>query len=298
MSLLDKFKKVEVSNLSHIDSEDIKFCDKLHQNFLNKRKELEKNLEDVNKLLPLNHPYRCEPSNYAVRYDVKCSLNKSEITKENIFDKYVFSPCYAIKWIQESLVDITYDYVSTVVDYLNKKYFLNIKLSDNWIFVNTEEVIINEDVHYKYIIEEYIKHLNGVSLVEMGYERMKNKLRDLITYKNRMEIKKHKLHIENAIYYNSYSWRPPSFNYENSIWKFIDCFHFFETGLIKDHNVFSHHRDNDITFNKDYEITLEKITHLRFFKNNKLIITFRDENTLQQFVNFFELDKLENNRYK
>lgn len=296
MGLVDKFKKLEIKAKETLTNEDMAYCDRCTREAEVVRKQLLEKWEYSKKM------YDAENLGYKLT-DYGYVSKPSRQDFYSSFDYYKFTHIHEVKAIRNLISGLGNHYVTEIIKYFSSKYNLKIyngygNYSELKLRPEKPEDELVTEFDYDKIIE-WIKHATGgVDLVEIGNTNFKESFRGYFkswgTYNWEISggttIKVNKM-----VYVNSrYSGIDIDYSKRSEI---QDGFNFFETKNLQN----SYGIDRSLTELNGSILdpiqfgNLEKIKSIKFYKNGRADIKFRDSKTLNDFLDFYELRKdLEN----
>lgn len=291
MDLLNKIQSVKVENTVNLPEADKNYCEKIHNQYLENLSELNKWRESLTLLLQENgNP---DFIVYETRYnnDKKSVYqNTSKLNKSNPFESNRFSILYGIEKLDNIEENSILIFVRNIFSYFNETYNLDLPVYDKyWDFELTKE--INTNFLIKYIQNK----IGSFDFTSIGIENLKEEFRKTIWWQDKIKIQKNKLIFGDYIRYGS-SWDMSyKFRYDMKHHDIRKALFFFESkNLNFDIDLNFMPNDQYIDFTEIYSWTsLKKLKGIKFFKNGKIEIQFIDENTAQEFYDFFELRRIE-----
>ena len=302
MSLVGKFKKLEIKAKETLSNEDMSYCDRITRE-----------AEEVR--VHLLEKYTYSKTNYdkeslGYTFGTYGYVNKPSGLYEDSFRRYYFTHIYEIKAIKDLLRGVESTYQSRIIDYFSSKY--NITLSTNYKNKSelkfrdfgegdTLEKELNTPFEYNEIIDWIKVETDGIDFVELGHREFKNSFRDWFkSYRGwNWTIKSGTLLVVDNFYSIYKRWTG---NYEADSSKFAqiqDGFNFFETENLQDSKGIDRTLTTTMLHQYDFRVhefeNLTKIKSIKLFKNGRADIKFRDTKTLNDFLDFYQLrEDLEN----
>ena len=264
MSILNKFKSIEINFLDMLSEEDV--------NFLN---ELQKDYDDI----------------YDKLIDVINKLKYFEELKKypesNLYD----SICYNIrtdKIVLDSIPFLNNSFNDKIIHYFEITYSINLehlKYTKN----TSDEHLKRDKLHYKELVERvFTLGMNGKSFENVRIEQLKKDLENLVLYKT-VSVKKNKLIINDFMYFikPSYSWETDyytsSYNKLKTLALALNEFCGCPIDLIYKSKL-DHYKTEFEEIGSVTEVNYDIINSYKLFKNGKIEINFTNHDSAVNFA--------------
>ena len=275
-SLFDRFNRIVIEDNKPRDSksfnlpaEDLKHCEKIQKEF----DVIIENLRDFNAL------YR----------SVKAEADNLEKYKNiEIMSEYLLH--FPSENFEEKERKAKQSFIDIISRYFYKKY--NLKEID------FSELFNLENLSYKKIVDKIFSEFGDI--IKCGISNLKNDFRERFVKLRPFDeptppkLNKNKVSLRDGFWYNS-NWNNTEFYFARDNESYIifkRALLYYETGDItaeKECNFPKAGHKNWIDFSKPYELNLEKIKAIKFFKNHRVDITFKSSEYAKEFFDMFEM---------
>ncbi len=286
--LLDKFSKVEINNVEKITPKDKEICEQLQEQYDELNAHQTKFLKIFDKMQKEE-----QGSAFNLKDNGNGNVYIENDYKQPWHKQIMFTPLYAIKSIKEKMITGRKGFIYQIKQHFETTYNLEIDL------YRLEEE--QGDIHYTDIVEFIIGQLDGISLTDSGIERMKSEFRNKIHRQSRVKVKGKRVLLTDYIWYDYYR-DEPRLSYSSSsgaMSKLNLALSYFEQGVTHPLNIIQgylpHEQgDQEVDTTTEYELFhTEKIKGVRFYKNRRVDLRFKDAETAKAFYDCMELFKLE-----
>ena len=189
-------------------------------------------------------------------------------------------------------------FINAILRYFSDKYYLK--------EYDLSTLCENDNLDYKMVVEKIQSEFGD--LVNFGVKRLKSQFKDKFCWVpwhgGAPQLKNNKISIHKSIYYDYW---PKSAKLENSAGEKIDillrAFSYFESGDIDDllnllFEKVPHKFLDDVDLSTPYELGLEKIKGIKFYKNNRIDLVFNSGEYAGEFFDMFGLSNPIDNRRK
>lgn len=295
MLILNKFENVKIENTNRISEEDKNFCE-IHN------KAYEKTLNVYKQTL--NHLIELYNEQIATLPDHN---GKIGISYNLYVDMY---GDIGISKIVDTIQKLQEKFISKICYYFSNKYNVTIESNDIYAKYKSNELkyekrenkdhTLNENLlEYKYfdynnIIDEIFEQLGGFTFKEKAIDEIKNATREIYSYNDyrkssNMNIKNNKLIIDGYYAYKDSIWN--EYRLTGDYGKIFTSLYYFDSNTIVTNNTELHNKycgyeneKNQNNFEKYNPYSLAKVKSIKFYKNGKLEIEFKNSEDTQQFA--------------
>lgn len=283
---LSLFDKVEVNKTQQISDHDRKYCEN-QQAYL----------DDTLKQLTIWYRYLLEASVLELqendcysrdeRGDVRKKYYSGDVHESVAYKAYRFTPLYDLKHIEGLKYRASYLFEQRIVNHFNSTYGLRIERKD--LYKDKEFVY---QPKYGEVITYIIESLDGKNFSDVAHKLHVDDFRNAVHWK-KPTIKGNTVTIPDLLSFD--------YNYNNGlrishyskdrftvIYKGI---YYFETKIPAHtpETVIEYWNENFARLDEPYTLKTTKATNLRFFKNGRVDIKFSDNQSAQEFFNFYRL---------
>ena len=273
-NILSKFDDIQINNNSRISAEDEDFC-KTEQEEYNVAITMMLNLmEEIKKSSGMD-------------------LLKGKWYEEKTSNRYLDS--YKLKEIVLIIDGIKESFISRITYHFSNKYNVTIKkdrMQKNYGY----------DITYNNIIDDIILQLDGFTFIEKAVKELKDKTRTTYNYSDyrkvsNMIIKNNKVIIDARFAYKDSIWN--QYRLSGDFGNIFTALYHFEDGTIPTdrtelHNKYCGYENErkESNFDKYTPETLTKVISIKFFKNGKLEIEFKNNqyafNFSKEYLGYIE----------
>lgn len=205
------------------------------------------------------------------------------------FSRLWYFPGYSLEYIHKALIKVQRRFVEEIIKHFNGTYQLNLTFDQDY----------NNYTSYSDVIDWIFSQVGGFSLTEKGIENRITSLADL-TRLNGAKLGKNTIDFNRLYVLESDVWGDSlKFPYYQSngtgerYYKLLDCLHFFDTGKLTGEISVEMVRGEKLDAGKIYKVEGRKVTGIKFYKNHRVTIYFKDAAAAAEFYALFRMSQQE-----
>lgn len=294
--LLSSIYKIEIRNEEKISDADRIFCE-------NQQKILCRSLDEIDRWYGIfvkeaakykdSHKISYEPNGkikfhepYNGRYDYV----------EIDFTDYEFKPFDIINKLVEKNYKAILAFAKSIVAYFNRNYEVSIPYPE----IDEATLQIGFRPFYQSYVDLVIEHLGGKSFRDTAEEELISRFLSAVKpnrwSKVKPELKKDKIIFPDIISFDSF-WNDRNkmhYNYRNELETLCAGIAFGTDGSLQgSSSMIIRFDDNNVDVSKPYKLTITGADELKFFKNGRIDVKFKDAKTAEVCFYKLKLDTIE-----
>lgn len=287
MNLLDKLNSIQIVN--RIPEKDSKFIDDYKIKYSKVLNQLNDQISKVQNLIKENQ----EIEN---TFEYKHGRLSCKISNPDSFEIWGIDCCFSYQKTLEEIytnkLTLRNRVIQRILSYFNNEYHLKLNYP---FFINTLKE--DEELDVEKVIDYILFECNGLSLIEKGIELVKEDLRSCTRY-NSTVVKLSKNMVSIAAFQNydyGYHGNPKFNSYRDYTYKeLITALILFDTGKVDLYDISdelpSVEKTGKDIFTFDLvELKMNKISSIKYFKNNKVELKFKTNELASEFIEYFGL---------
>lgn len=277
---IEKILKVKDNNKLRISETDKAFCE-LAQQYFN---ETIANLDRWEQLFKdsLEEDFKDRYSSHLNYNDKMRYTNNAK--HENEILQHMFFPGDVLEELDDKRPKAIRQFVSAIISHFNETYNVGLSIRE---MDEPEQVS-----RYEEVVDWIFVHIDGGSLMEHGIRNLVSNFRNVVCgYGNKTTQTKNRIEFSRACgMFGGYT--ETVFNiWEKNYRHFMHGLGYFESGRLEYMPASTIVDNQKVIYNHNYAFTQsEKLDAVKFYKNGKLILTFRSESEALAFYGSFELE--------
>lgn len=296
IDLLSSIYKIEIRNEEKISDADRIFCE-------NQQNTLYRSLDKIDRWYGIFVEEAAQyKDSYKISYEpngrIKFheSYNNRYDTVEVDFTKYEFKPFETInKLVEENHKAVT-TFAKSIVAYFNRNYEVSVPYPD----IDEKTLPMGFRPLYQSYVDLVIEHLGGKSFRDTAEEELINRFLNAVKpnrwSKVKPELKKDKIIFPDVISFDSF-WDDRNkmhYNYRNELENLCEGIAFgADNSLQGSSSMIIWFNDNDVDISKPYTLTTTGAEEMKFFKNGRIDVRFKDAKTAEACFYKLKLDTIE-----
>jgi hypothetical protein len=212
------------------------------------------------------------------------------------FTKYEFKPFEVINKLAEENHKAITAFARSIVAYFNRNYEVSVPYPD------IDEATLQPGFRplYQSYVDLVIEHLGGKSFRDTAEEELVNRFLGTVKpnrwSKVKPELKKDKIVFPDVISFDSF-WTDRNkmhYNYRNNLENLCAGIAFgADNSLQGSSSMIIWFNDNDVDVSKPYTLTTTGAEEMKFFKNGRIDVKFKDAKTAEACFRKLRLDTIE-----
>lgn len=295
--LLSAIYKVEIRNEDKISEQDRIYCQ-------SQQDELYKSLDQIDLWYKtFTEEAQQYKESHRIRYkdNGKVEFRDSYRPYEEQLLDYKGMEFRPFKNINE-LVDSNYHaneaFANRIVRYFNKTYNVSVPMPE----LNKETLAMGFRPLYQSYVDSVIEHLGGRSFRDTAEEELLKRFLELVTpnrwSKVKPELKGDKISFPNILtfegfYQENYNQNKIHYSYRSHIETFCEGIAFGADDTVNGSSRIIHgFNDDNVDVSDWYDLTTTNAEHMKFFKNGRIDVRFKDRETAQVCYKRLRLDEI------
>lgn len=275
-----KILNVKDNNNLRITETDKAFCE-LTQQYFN---ETIANLDRWEKLFKasLDEDFK---DRYSARLNYNDKMRYSNNAKyENEILEHMFFPGAALEEIEDNRPKAATEFVSAIIRHFNDTYNIGLSLRE---MDEPEQV-----TKYEEVVDWIFAHIDGGSLSEHGIRNLIKNFREAASaYGSKVTQTRNRIEFSRArSMFDTYTSGPQFSVYDKQYQHFMYGLGYFDSSKLEHMPASDMASGQKVIFNHNYTFSnSEKLVSIKFYKSNKVILTFRSDGDAIAFFGSFEL---------
>lgn len=293
--LLSGILGVEIRNEEKITSQDRVYCEKQQELLYKTLEQIEQwhriFMKDAEKY---NESHRLKYSeNGGIRH--KISILDSE---DSGYARYEFKPFKAINDLVSSNFNANECFARKIIGYFNRTYNVSVPVPE----INGDTLKMGSRPHYMTYVDAVIEHLGGRSFRKTAEEELIKRFHQLVKpnrwSKVKPELKGDKISFPNIIFFDSFYYEynrtnRVHYNYHGNISTLCEGIAFgSDDVLCGDSKMVIRLNQDNVDISGWYDLTTANATGIKFFRNGRIDVRFKDREAASLCFNRLRLDEL------
>lgn len=293
--LLSGILGMEIRNEEKITAQDRIFCER-------QQELLYKTLEQIDRWYGIfteeAEQYRDSHSLvYKVNGEIKfrSSANRSE---QDDYTRYAFKPFNVINGLASANLEANEEFARRIITYFNRTYNVSVPVPA----LSKETLGIGFRPQYMTYVDIVVRHLGGRSFRQTAEEELLKRFHQLVKpgrwSKVKPELKGDRISFPNVIafddfYYDNYRKNHIHYNHHGRISSFCEGIAFGSDDILcGDSGMVTRLDQNDVDTTGWYDLTTTNATGMKFFRNGRIDVRFKDREAAALCFNRLRLDIL------
>lgn len=292
--LLSGILEVEIRNEEKITAQDRLYCEK-------QQEQLYKSLEQIDRWYEI---FTTETENYRERHRIRYKENGEISYSEKLYpddsnySHHEFRPFKSINMLTSANHSANQNFASRIIGYFNRTYNVSVPVPE----INGDTLKMGFRPQYMTYVDAVIEHLGGRSFRKTAEEELLKRFHKLVKpnrwSKVKPELKGDKISFPNIVVFDSFYYdynrtNHVHYNYHGNISTLCEGIAFGSDDVLCGDNgmIMRLNRDN-VDISGWYDLTTTNATGMKFFRNGRVDVRFKDREAASLCFNRLRLDEL------
>ncbi len=292
--LLSDILGVEIRNEEKITAQDRIYCEK-------QQEQLYKSLEQIDRWYEI---FTTEAENYRERHRIRYKENGEISYSEKLYPDdsnythHEFRPFKSINMLASANHSANQNFASRIIGYFNRTYNVSVPIPE----INGDTLKMGFRPQYMTYVDVVIEHLGGRSFRKTAEEELIKRFHQLVKpnrwSKVKPELKGDKISFPNIIAFDSfyYEYKRTNhvhYNYCEKISTLCEGIAFgSDDVLCGDSKMVIRLNQDNVDISGWYDLTTANATGIKFFRNGRIDVRFKDREAASLCFNRLRLDEL------
>lgn len=292
--LLSGILGVEIRNEEKITAQDRLYCEK-------QQELLYKSLEQIDRWYEI---FTTEAENYRERHRIRYKENGEISYTEKLYpddsnySHHEFRPFKSINMLASANHSANQNFASRIIGYFNRTYNVSVPVPE----INGDTLKMGSRPQYMTYVDAVIEHLGGRSFRKTAEEELLKRFHQLVKphrwSKVKPELKGDKISFPNIVVFDSFYYEynrtnRVHYNYHGNISTLCEGIAFgSDDVLCGDYKMVIRLNQDNVDISGWYDLTTTNATGMKFFRNGRIDIRFKDREAASLCFNRLRLDEL------
>lgn len=292
--LLSGILGVEIRNEEKITAQDRLFCEK-------QQEALYRSLDQIDHWYGI---FTKEAEKYGESNRISYKVNGEISYRDRVYpddtnySHHEFRPFKSINMLASANLSANQNFASRIIGYFNRTYNVSVPVPE----INGDTLKMGSRPHYMTYVNAVIEHLGGRSFRKTAEEELIKRFLQLVKpspwSKVKPELKGDKISFPNVVSFDSfyrdfYNRNSLHYNSHKTISDFCEGIAFgSDDVLCGDSGMIPRFNQNDVDISIWYDLTTTNATGMKFFRNGRIDVRFKDREAASLCFNRLRLDEL------
>ncbi len=292
--LLSGILGVEIRNEEKITAQDRLYCEK-------QQEQLYKSLEQIDRWYGI---FTTEAENYRERHCIRYKENGEISYSEKLYpddsgySHHEFRPFRSINMLASANHSANQNFASRIIGYFNRTYNVSVPIPE----VDGDTLKMGFRPHYMTYVDAVIEHLGGRSFRKTAEEELIKRFHQLVKphrwSKVKPELKGDKISFPNIVVFDSFYYdynrtNHVHYNYHGNISTLCEGIAFgSDDVLCGDKGMVMRLNQDNVDISGWYDLMTTNATGMKFFRNGRIDVRFKDREAASLCFNRLRLDEL------
>lgn len=292
--LLSGILGVEIRNEEKITAQDRLFCEKQQEMLYNALEQIDQWYGIFTKEA---EKYR-ESHKISYKENGEISYTEKLYPDDSNYSHHEFRPFKSINMLASANHSANQNFASRIIGYFNRTYNVSVPVPE----INGNTLKMGSRPHYMTYVDTVIEHLGGRSFRKTAEEELIKRFHQLVKphrwSKVKPELKGDKISFPNIVvfdsfYYENYRTNHVHYNYHGNISTLCEGIAFgSDDVLCGDKGMVMRLNQDNVDISGWYDLTTTNATGMKFFRNGRIDVRFKDREAASLCFNRLRLDEL------
>lgn len=292
--LLSGILDVEIRNEEKITAQDRLYCEK-------QQEALYESLDQIDRWYDI---FTKEAERYGESNRISYKVNGEISYRERVYpddsnySHHEFRPFKSINMLASANLSANQNFASRIIGYFNHTYNVSVPVPE----IDGDTLKMGFRPQYMTHVDTVIEHLGGRSFRKTAEEELLKRFHQLVKphrwSKVKPELKGDKISFPNIVvfdsfYYENYRRNHVHYNYHGNISTLCEGIAFgADDVLCRDKEMVMRLHQDNVDISGWYDLTTTNATGMKFFRNGRIDVRFKDRETASMCFNRLRLDEL------